>query len=212
MERVATVRSDVIDEAVVNSHSPETLCCRAGCRAICRIRTALPGINVPANVGDEILLKKVLSFRSVLHRNSGASELRPAEDDVLLDKAVVAAVDCNGPFQAVINGIADKLKLIPGVRRVYRSPKMMNMQRIASDVVGARIERCRASPAEILKLNIVDIYVGAIREQRMTAGAGRGLTERMMTFRVRLPTCGRSFVPSLKTVAVPLASFAPRWS
>ena len=170
------------------------------------------GIDIAADVGDEILLKKILSFGAVFHRNPGAGKLATAEDDVPLDEAVVTAVDGNGPFQAVIDRVADQLELIARVRGIQGAPEMMDMQGIASDVVGARIERCRARAAEILKLNVVYVYVGAMGEQRVAAGA-RGIfrtnddVSREVAQRVAGVLCRRSTRSGCRRHL-----FAPRWS
>ena len=80
-----------------------------------------------SNIGDEVLFKEVLGFSAVLHGNAGSGKLAAAEDHILLDKSVVTAMHCDGPFQAIVYRVADKLKLISGIGRICWAPKMVSM-------------------------------------------------------------------------------------
>ena len=173
LHRVAAARGDVVDEAIVEAGRPEALRGGSGCRAIGRAGPALSRVDAAANVRHEVLLEQVLGLRAVLDGKTCARQLRSAKDDVLLDEPVMAPVHGNRPLEAVVDGVSHDLELVSGVRRVGRTPELVDVQRIASDMVRGRIERFRARAAKILKLCVVDGHGRAMREERVAPRARR---------------------------------------
>ena len=101
-------------------------------------------------------------------------------DDVVLDAAVVAAVDRDAPLElrldrAAVDGVPEHRELVAVGRRRQRAAEVMHVDRVAADVVGGRVQRQVGRAAQVLEERVADVDVGHVDREHVAAGAGGAL-------------------------------------
>ena len=78
------------------------------------------------------MIEHVVAFASVLGHNPRAARV---VDHVVLDQAVVAAVDRHPPLRRTVHDVADERELIAVGRRRQRSEIVVEVDGVSSDLV-----------------------------------------------------------------------------
>src|SRR5881392_3053587 len=82
------------------------------------------------------MLEHVIALRAILGDHARAMSV---VDNIVLSKPVVAVMDRHTPLRRTIDRVADKRELVAVSRGLTWSEVMMEMDRIAPDLVGSQL-------------------------------------------------------------------------
>ena len=147
------VGGDVVAHDVVRAAEPEAGAFAAGIVGGAAVAAARRELARALGAQREVVLEHVEALGAVLGHDARAARV---VDDVVLNEPVVAVVNGDAPLRRVVDRVADQRELVAVGRRRLRSEGVVEVQRVAADLVRAdapqravrwRTRCCRARPS-----------------------------------------------------------------
>ena len=174
------IGGDIVTNVVVRSSEPETRPLDAHIQRRATVAPAQQGLTPPGGSNGEVMVEHIKALAAILGGDSSAACV---VDDVVLDEAIVAAMDRDTPLGCTLDGIPDERELV-AVDRCCRRPEIVmkvdgvtaklirpDSQRPATRIEPRVVDSAVLGSAKFPERGVSQIHIGTRDEHGMTARA-----------------------------------------